>query len=78
VEVALAGGLFKTGEPLLAPLRARAAAVLPGARLRLADGDPLDGAVRIASALWRGALTLPADPALLSVVHRPDRPDDHG
>lgn len=68
VEVALTGGLFRMGEPLLGPLREQAARLLPGATLVPAAGDPLDGAVLIAGALQRDALTLPADPALLRLV----------
>jgi N-acetylglucosamine kinase-like BadF-type ATPase len=76
VEVALTGGLFKTGEPLLGPLREQAPALLPGASLTPAAGDPLDGAVFLAGALGRGALTLPADRALLTLVHWSDPSDD--
>jgi N-acetylglucosamine kinase-like BadF-type ATPase len=68
VDVALTGGLFAMGEPLLAPLRHQAEWLLPEADLCPAAGDPLDGAVLIAGALHRGALTLPADPALLSLT----------
>ncbi|MBY8882996.1 N-acetylglucosamine kinase [Actinacidiphila acidipaludis] len=68
VDVALTGGLFKMGEPLLAPLRDQADWLLPEAELCPAAGDPLDGAVLIAGALHRSALTLPADPALLTVA----------
>jgi N-acetylglucosamine kinase-like BadF-type ATPase len=68
VEVALTGGLFKMGEPLLAPLRDQAPRLLPGATLVPAAGDPLDGALLIAGALHRGELTLPEEPALLRLV----------
>ncbi|SFF57320.1 BadF-type ATPase [Actinacidiphila alni] len=68
VDVALTGGLFKMGEPLLGPVRERAGRLLPGARLVPAAGDPLDGALLIAGALRRDALPLPADPALLRLV----------
>jgi len=68
VEVALAGGLFGMGEPLLDPLRDQAEWLLPEADLHAAAGDPLDGAVLVASALHRSALTLPADPALLTLT----------
>ncbi len=68
-EVALTGGLLKLGEPLLAPLRNQADRLLPGARLVDAEGDPLHGALRIAAALARDGLTLPRDPALLT-LHR--------
>jgi len=67
VEVALTGGLFRMGEPLLGPLREQAPRLLPGAVLRPAQGDPLDGALLIAAALQRGSLPLPLDEALLTV-----------
>ncbi|MFI0943459.1 N-acetylglucosamine kinase [Streptomyces sp. NPDC021020] len=67
VEVGLAGGLFRMGEPLLAPLRDQAEWLLPDAVLVPAAGDPLDGALRIAGALHTGSLTLPCDGALLTV-----------
>ncbi|WP_223735243.1 N-acetylglucosamine kinase [Streptomyces purpurogeneiscleroticus] len=66
--VAYTGGLFKMGEPLLEPLRAALAVRLPGVRLRAADGDPLDGALLIASAVARDALRLPTDDRLLHVA----------
>lgn len=66
-DVCLTGGLLGLGEPLLGPLRARAGSLLPGARLVDAEGDPLRGAVRIASALCLGDLKLPTDPRLLTV-----------
>lgn len=67
-EVALTGGLFRMGAPLLTPLRAELAARLPGVRVTEAAGDPLDGALRIAAALAAGELRLPLDAGLLSVV----------
>ncbi|MFI1939799.1 N-acetylglucosamine kinase [Streptomyces purpureus] len=66
-EVALTGGLFKLGEPLLVPLRAELAGQLPHARPVSAQGDPLTGALRIASALATGALRLPQDGRMLCV-----------
>ncbi|WP_225800593.1 BadF/BadG/BcrA/BcrD ATPase family protein [Streptomyces sp. NK15101] len=63
--VALTGGLFKMGEPLLAPLRSALGELLPGARTAEAAGDPLAGAVVLASALATGTLRLPEDPSLL-------------
>ncbi len=66
-EVALTGGLFKVGEPLLGPLRAQAPQLLPGARLLAAEVDPLHGALRIATALWRDELPLPVDGTLLAI-----------
>lgn len=72
VDVALTGGLLKLGEPLLDPLRDQAEWLLPDAKLVAAAGDPLDGAVLIAGALHRDALTLPLEPALLRLVRRPN------
>lgn len=66
-EVALTGGLFKMGEPLLAPLASALATRLPGVRQIPAQGDPLDGAVLLAGALARGELRLPADGRMLTV-----------
>ncbi|MFI8824799.1 N-acetylglucosamine kinase [Streptomyces sp. NPDC053431] len=68
VEVALTGGLFRIGEPLLGPLREELAACLPKAREVAAAGDPTAGAVTIAGALAEDALRLPADPLLLRVI----------
>ncbi|SCD82527.1 BadF/BadG/BcrA/BcrD ATPase family protein [Streptomyces sp. DvalAA-14] len=68
VDVALTGGLFSMGEPLLGPLRDQAEWLLPDACLLPAAGDPLHGALMIAGALHRGDLALPADPALLRLV----------
>jgi len=67
-EVGLTGGLFKMGEPLLAPVREALAERLPHARWVRAEGDPLHGAVRIATALATGALTLPGDEKMLCVT----------
>ncbi|EST19365.1 hypothetical protein M877_36905 [Streptomyces niveus NCIMB 11891] len=66
-EVALTGGLFKMGDPLLVPLRAELAELLPHARTVSAQGDPLAGALRIAGELATGSLRLPCDGRLLSV-----------
>ncbi|XUZ28565.1 N-acetylglucosamine kinase [Streptomyces sp. RMIT01] len=66
-EVALTGGLFRMGEPLLAPLREELARLLPGARVTTATGDPLTGALRIARALAVGDLHLPRHPTMLFV-----------
>ncbi|WP_329129451.1 ATPase [Streptomyces sp. NBC_01476] len=68
VDVALTGGLFKLGEPLLGPLRDQAEWLLPEATLVPAAGDPLHGALLIAGAVHRGELTLPVDPVLLRLV----------
>jgi N-acetylglucosamine kinase-like BadF-type ATPase len=67
-QVALTGGLFQMGDPLLGPLHEELAKRLPHARLVPAAGDPLDGAVRIARDLAAGALTLPRDDVMLSVA----------
>ncbi|MFI8522008.1 N-acetylglucosamine kinase [Streptomyces sp. NPDC085481] len=67
-EVALTGGLFKTGEPLLGPLRKELGVLLPQAREVTAAGDPLAGAVTIAAALAAGTLRLPEDPRLLRLT----------
>ncbi|MEU6388351.1 BadF/BadG/BcrA/BcrD ATPase family protein [Streptomyces sp. NPDC046939] len=66
-EVALTGGLFKMGEPLLGPLRAQLAEQLPGATVVSAAGDPLSGALVIAGALATGGLRLPREGRLLYV-----------
>ncbi|WNI19110.1 N-acetylglucosamine kinase [Actinacidiphila sp. ITFR-21] len=71
VDVALTGGLFRLGEPLMGPLRDQAQWLLPEATLLEAAGDPLDGALLIAGAMYRDELTLPTDPALLRLVRRP-------
>ncbi|KAF4409724.1 ATPase [Streptomyces lycii] len=73
--VALAGGLFRMGEPLLAPLREELAAVLPAARPEQAAGGPLEGALCIASALATGRLRLPVDGRML---HLPDAAPSQG
>ncbi|MCD9592648.1 BadF/BadG/BcrA/BcrD ATPase family protein, partial [Streptomyces sp. 8ZJF_21] len=67
-EVALTGGLFRMGAPLLTPVREELAARLPGVRITEAAGDPLDGALCVAAALAVDGLRLPRDPALLTVV----------
>ncbi|MCX5207051.1 ATPase [Streptomyces sp. NBC_00237] len=66
-EVALTGGLLKLGAPLLVPLHEQFARALPHARLVDALGSPLDGAVRIATALAADNLSFPADPYMLCV-----------
>ncbi|WP_330456233.1 ATPase [Streptomyces sp. NBC_00820] len=67
-EVALTGGLFAMGDPLLVPLREELGRLLPQARQVPAEGDPLHGCVRLAAELAAGRLTLPRDPAMLHVV----------
>ncbi|MFJ8672330.1 N-acetylglucosamine kinase [Streptomyces sp. NPDC093589] len=66
--VAFTGGLFRIGEPLLAPLRAALAERLPGAQRTEPAGSPLDGALTIAAALADDRLQLPADPKLLQIT----------
>ncbi|MFJ8139565.1 N-acetylglucosamine kinase [Streptomyces sp. NPDC096013] len=74
-QVALTGGLFQLGEPLLVPVHEELAKRLPHARLVAAEGDPLDGAVRIARDLAAGALALPGDELMLTVVAPKGRGD---
>ncbi|MFE9396928.1 N-acetylglucosamine kinase [Streptomyces flavidovirens] len=66
-EVALTGGLFKMGDPLLVPLRDALTERLPHARTVPAAGDPLAGAVRVAASLATDGLRLPVDGRLLHV-----------
>ncbi|MCL8009847.1 BadF/BadG/BcrA/BcrD ATPase family protein [Streptomyces sp. AS02] len=67
-QVALTGGLFKMGDPLVVPLEEELTKRLPHARRVPAAGDPLLGSVRIATDLATDALTLPSDERLLCVV----------
>ncbi|MEU6575105.1 BadF/BadG/BcrA/BcrD ATPase family protein [Streptomyces sp. NPDC046805] len=61
-QVALTGGLFKLGDPLLVPLDEELGRRLPHARRVPAEGDPLHGAVRLATDLAAGRrLALPQD-----------------
>jgi N-acetylglucosamine kinase-like BadF-type ATPase len=69
-QVALTGGLFLIGDPLLVPLAEELAERLPHAPRVRAQGDPLHGAVRIATDLATGRLALPADEKMLYVVNR--------
>ncbi|MER5366655.1 BadF/BadG/BcrA/BcrD ATPase family protein [Streptomyces sp. NPDC002722] len=76
-EVALTGGLFRMGDPLLVPLREELARLLPQARAVPGSGDPLTGALSIAQALATGDLRLPRHPTLLWVPgegpgHKPE------
>ncbi|MFJ8822558.1 N-acetylglucosamine kinase [Streptomyces sp. NPDC102467] len=66
-EVALTGGLFHMGEPLLGPLRTELAEHLPDATVVAAAGDPLHGSLVIAGALAADALRLPREGRLLYV-----------
>ncbi len=67
-DIALTGGLLKLGAPLFVPLEAELAAQLPYARAVPAAGDPLAGALLIASVLVTGSLRLPRHPTLLHVL----------
>ncbi|MET7683955.1 BadF/BadG/BcrA/BcrD ATPase family protein [Streptomyces sp. NPDC005423] len=67
-QIALTGGLFKMGDPLLVPLDEELTTRLPYARRVAAEGDPLHGAVRIAAGLAAGALGLPTDGLMLDVI----------
>ncbi|MGW4733509.1 N-acetylglucosamine kinase [Streptomyces shenzhenensis] len=69
-RVALTGGLFRMGDPLLVPLADELAERLPHAPRVPAQGDPLHGAVRIATDLATGRLTLPSEETMLYVVTR--------
>ncbi|MEU1471935.1 BadF/BadG/BcrA/BcrD ATPase family protein [Streptomyces sp. NPDC005761] len=73
-EVALTGGLFRMGEPLLVPLREALTRQLPQARTVPGSGDPLIGSLRIAQALARDRLRLPLHPTLLRVTVSPKEP----
>ncbi|MFD3786804.1 N-acetylglucosamine kinase [Streptomyces cyaneofuscatus] len=66
-EVALTGGLFRMGEPLLGPVREELARLIPQARVTTGTGDPLTGALRIARALALDDLRLPHHPTMLFV-----------
>jgi N-acetylglucosamine kinase-like BadF-type ATPase len=68
--IALTGGLFKLGDPLLGPLDEELKRRLPQGRRVPAEGDPLHGSVRIAAELSTGSLMLPSDEAMLSVTTR--------
>ncbi|GGU99853.1 hypothetical protein GCM10010260_40270 [Streptomyces filipinensis] len=67
-HMALTGGLFRLGDPLLVPLGEELAGRLPHARQVPAEGDPLHGSVRIATDLAAGRFTLPGEPAMLCAV----------
>ncbi|GAA3799106.1 BadF/BadG/BcrA/BcrD ATPase family protein [Streptomyces phyllanthi] len=66
-RVALTGGLFRMGDPLLVPLEAELRERLPHARRVASEGDPLHGAVRIAAELADGVPALPHDERMLQV-----------
>ena len=65
--VAASGGLFRMGAPLLGPLSRELGTRLPQVRVLDPSGDPLDGALLIASRLASDGLRLPEDPALLTL-----------
>lgn len=67
-HLAFTGGVFNMGAALLGPLGEELAERLPNVRHVPAAGDPLDGALRIATDLADGRLTLPLDERLLHVV----------
>ncbi|MFI8189410.1 N-acetylglucosamine kinase [Streptomyces sp. NPDC085946] len=67
-RIALTGGLARLGGPLLGPLDEQLARRLPHARRVTAEGDPLHGAVRVATDLAAGTFTLPGDERLLTVT----------
>lgn len=66
-EVALTGGLFRLGDPLIQPLHEELARQVPQARVVPALGDPLHGSLAIARALALSEMRLPAHPALLYI-----------
>ncbi|GHH10832.1 N-acetylglucosamine kinase [Streptomyces lanatus] len=67
-QVAVTGGLLNMGTPLVVSLDEELSKRLPHARRVRAAGDPLDGAVRIATDLAAGVLALPGDEAMLCVA----------
>ncbi|MFD5648037.1 N-acetylglucosamine kinase [Streptomyces sp. NPDC127039] len=70
--VAVTGGLTRLGDPLLVPLGDELAKRLPQARWTAAEGDPLDGSVRVATDLASDSFTLPSDDRMLWVTTVPD------
>ncbi|MET9356955.1 BadF/BadG/BcrA/BcrD ATPase family protein [Streptomyces sp. NPDC006617] len=69
--VAVTGGLTRLGDPLLVPLGEELAKRLPQARWTAAEGDPLDGAVRVATDVATGSFTLPSDDSMLWMTRVP-------
>ncbi|MBB5118877.1 ATPase [Streptomyces eurocidicus] len=67
-EVALVGGLFRMGDPLLVPVHEELQKQLPHARPVEAAGEPLDGASAVAGALVTDSLRVPTDPAMLRII----------
>ncbi|MCX4793759.1 ATPase [Streptomyces sp. NBC_01242] len=68
-SIACAGKLFRIGDALLGPFEARLRELRPRIRIVASNGEPLDGALRLAAAAATGAWTLPADDALLVLTH---------
>ncbi|MBB4893285.1 N-acetylglucosamine kinase-like BadF-type ATPase [Streptomyces olivoverticillatus] len=68
ISLALTGGLFRMGEPLLTPLQVELQKQIPYAVSTERAGDPLHGALAVARALTTDSLTLPVDGSLLCVV----------
>lgn len=66
--VAFTGGLLNLGDPLLVPLGEELTKRLPWARRVGAEGDPLHGAMRIATDLATDSFTLPGDEKMLCVT----------
>ncbi|MEV6122131.1 BadF/BadG/BcrA/BcrD ATPase family protein [Streptomyces sp. NPDC052077] len=66
--VAVTGGLLKLGSPLTAPLDEELSRRLPRARRTAAGGDPLHGALRLATGLATGSPGLPEDGLMLHVT----------
>jgi len=66
--VALTGGLLNLGDPLVTAVDEELAKRVPGVPRVPAEGDPLHGAVRIATDLATGSFTLPGDEAMLCVT----------
>ncbi|MFE9408695.1 N-acetylglucosamine kinase [Streptomyces sp. NPDC006704] len=67
-QVALTGGLFKLGDPLVQPVRAELARLLPGVRVVDPAGDPLEGSLLVATGLAGGDVRLPHDPRMLWIA----------
>ncbi|CAM5672547.1 hypothetical protein SCYAM73S_02857 [Streptomyces cyaneofuscatus] len=65
-EAALTGGLFRMGEPLVAPVREELALLAPGARVTSPEGDPRPRRTpdRAGPRLRRAAAAAPSDDAL--------------
>lgn len=68
--MALTGGLFRLGPPLVQPLLAELAVRTPHARHVEPAGDPLDGALRIARSLEADHPRFPADGTMLHISER--------